>query len=180
MQESLSGFWFFLNICVQVSDINLLCCISAKKKRIICYLVCAFYSMRIYSGQQTRTFIEAVEQYAQLGLRTLCLAWRELDEDEYQDWSLVFKEASSTLVDREVRRKGLTFVLFIIYNIIIWSTVPKMAFWYIATLAHWHIWVPSNHLFLQWRIAEACQRLEHDLEVLGVTAIEDRLQVRLQ
>ncbi|XP_021894272.1 phospholipid-transporting ATPase 2 [Carica papaya] len=80
------------------------------------------------AGQQTRTFIEAVEQYAQLGLRTLCLAWRELDEDEYQDWSLVFKEASSTLVDRE------------------------------------------------WRIAEACQRLEHDLEVLGVTAIEDRLQ----
>lgn len=81
-----------------------------------------------YVGQQTRTFIEAVEQYAQLGLRTLCLACRELREDEYQEWSLLFKEASSTLVDRE------------------------------------------------WRIAEACQRLEHDFEVLGVTAIEDRLQ----
>ncbi|XVE66170.1 hypothetical protein DITRI_Ditri08aG0058800 [Diplodiscus trichospermus] len=81
-----------------------------------------------YAGQQTRTFIEAVEQYAQLGLRTLCLAWRELKEDEYQEWSMMFKEASSTLVDRE------------------------------------------------WRIAEVCQRLEHDFEVLGVTAIEDRLQ----
>ncbi|KAE8736382.1 Phospholipid-transporting ATPase 2 [Hibiscus syriacus] len=81
-----------------------------------------------YDGQQTRTFIEAVEQYAQLGLRTLCLAWRELKEDEYQEWSLMFKEASSTLVDRE------------------------------------------------WRIAEVCQRLERDFEVLGVTAIEDRLQ----
>ncbi|MBA0743841.1 hypothetical protein Gogos_006495 [Gossypium gossypioides] len=81
-----------------------------------------------YVGQQTRTFIEAVEQYAQLGLRTLCLACRELREDEYQEWSLMFKEASSTLVDRE------------------------------------------------WRIAEVCQRLEHDFEVLGVTAIEDRLQ----
>ncbi|KAK8486483.1 hypothetical protein V6N11_045144, partial [Hibiscus sabdariffa] len=81
-----------------------------------------------YAGQQTRTFIEAVEQYGQLGLRTLCLAWRELTEDEYQEWSLMFKEASSTLVDRE------------------------------------------------WRIAEVCQRLEHDFEVLGVTAIEDRLQ----
>ncbi|KAK6241712.1 hypothetical protein QUC31_014627 [Theobroma cacao] len=81
-----------------------------------------------YAGQQTRTFIEAVEQYAQLGLRTLCLAWRELKEDEYQEWSLMFKEASSTLVDRE------------------------------------------------WRIAEVCQRLEHDFEILGVTAIEDRLQ----
>lgn len=80
------------------------------------------------AGQQTRTFIEAVEQYAQLGLRTLCLAWCELEEDEYQEWSLMFKEASSTLVDRE------------------------------------------------WRLAEVCQRLEHNLEILGVTAIEDRLQ----
>ncbi|XP_048422253.1 phospholipid-transporting ATPase 2 isoform X1 [Pyrus x bretschneideri] len=80
------------------------------------------------AGQQTRTFVEAVDQYAQLGLRTLCLAWRELKEEEYQEWSWMFKEASSTLVDRE------------------------------------------------WRIAEVCQRLEHDFEVLGVTAIEDRLQ----
>lgn len=80
------------------------------------------------AGQQTRTFVEAVEQYSQLGLRTLCLACREVEEDEYQEWSLMFKEASSTLIDRE------------------------------------------------WRIAEVCQRLEHDLKVLGVTAIEDRLQ----
>ncbi|XP_030466430.1 phospholipid-transporting ATPase 2 isoform X1 [Syzygium oleosum] len=79
-------------------------------------------------GQQTRTFVEAVDQYSQLGLRTLCLAWRELMADEYHEWSLSFKEANSTLVDRE------------------------------------------------WRIAEVCQRIEHDFEVLGVTAIEDRLQ----
>ncbi|CAK9323685.1 unnamed protein product [Citrullus colocynthis] len=81
-----------------------------------------------YAGQQTRTFIEAVDQYAQLGLRTLCMAWRELEEDEYQEWALMFKEANSTLVDRE------------------------------------------------WRLAEVCQRLERNFEVLGVTAIEDRLQ----
>ncbi|CAI8589747.1 unnamed protein product [Vicia faba] len=80
------------------------------------------------AGQQTRHFIKAVEQYAHLGLRTLCLVWRELKKDEYQDWSSMFKEASSTLVDRE------------------------------------------------WRVAEVCQRIEHDLEILGVTAIEDRLQ----
>ncbi|KAL2331677.1 hypothetical protein Fmac_019258 [Flemingia macrophylla] len=80
------------------------------------------------TGQQTRHFIEAVEQYAHLGLRTLCLAWRELKRDEYREWSLMFKEASSTLVDRE------------------------------------------------WRVADVCQRVEHDLDILGVTAIEDRLQ----
>lgn len=81
-----------------------------------------------YAGQQIRTYVDAVEQYAQLGLRTLCLGWRELRDEEYKDWSLMFKEANSTLVDRE------------------------------------------------WKLAEVCQRLEHDLEILGVTAIEDRLQ----
>ncbi|XP_042504200.1 phospholipid-transporting ATPase 2-like [Macadamia integrifolia] len=80
------------------------------------------------SGQQIRAFVEAVEQYAQFGLRTLCLAWRELNEDEYEEWSLTYKEAKTTLVDRE------------------------------------------------WRLAEVCQRLEHNLEILGITAIEDRLQ----
>ncbi|CAM8958804.1 unnamed protein product [Rhodiola kirilowii] len=80
------------------------------------------------SGQQTRIFSEAVDQYAQLGLRTLCLAWRELKDDEYQEWLSMFKEANSSLVDRE------------------------------------------------WRLAEVCQKLEHNLQILGVTAIEDRLQ----
>ncbi|XP_073099261.1 phospholipid-transporting ATPase 2 isoform X3 [Elaeis guineensis] len=81
-----------------------------------------------YPGQQIRTFVDAVEQYAQLGLRTLCLGWRELKDDEYEEWSHMFKEASTALFDRE------------------------------------------------WKLAEVCQRLEHDLEILGVTAIEDRLQ----
>ena len=40
--------------------------------------------------------------------------------------------------------------------------------------------IASNDAFLvsQWRIAEVCQLLEHDLYILGVTAIEDRLQVK--
>ncbi|KAM7276403.1 hypothetical protein ACFE04_018269 [Oxalis oulophora] len=80
-------------------------------------------------GQQTRIVAEAVDQYEQLGLHTLCLAWRELKEDEYMEWSVTFKEASSTLVDKE------------------------------------------------WRTAEVCQKLENDLTILGVTAIEDRLEV---
>ncbi|XP_060198236.1 phospholipid-transporting ATPase 2 isoform X2 [Lycium barbarum] len=81
-----------------------------------------------HTGQQTRIFAEAVEQYAQLGLRTLCLACRDLEEEEYHEWSLLFKEANSSLVDRE------------------------------------------------WRVAEVCQRIEHGFEIIGVAAIEDRLQ----
>lgn len=47
-----------------------------------------------------------MDQYAQLGLRTLCLGWRELKDDEYKDWSQAFKEANSTLVNREVGHSG--------------------------------------------------------------------------
>lgn len=60
------------------------------------------------SGQQVRTFAEAVEHYAQMGLRTLCLAWRKLEDEEYQEWASMFKEANSSLVDREVNQ-GTTF-----------------------------------------------------------------------
>uniref|UniRef100_A0A0D9XRT0 Phospholipid-transporting ATPase n=1 Tax=Leersia perrieri TaxID=77586 RepID=A0A0D9XRT0_9ORYZ len=82
-----------------------------------------------YSGQRIKTFVDAVDKYAQLGLRTLCLGWRELETEEYLEWSRSFKEANSALVDRE------------------------------------------------WKVAEVCQKLEHSLEILGVSAIEDRLQV---
>ncbi|XP_062225401.1 phospholipid-transporting ATPase 2-like [Phragmites australis] len=81
-----------------------------------------------YPGQQIRSYLEAVEMYSQLGLRTLCLGWRELKEDEYKDWSKKFQEASCSLDNRECK------------------------------------------------IAEVCHSLERDLHILGVTAIEDRLQ----
>lgn len=81
-----------------------------------------------YSGQRIKTFVDAVDKYAQLGLRTLCLGWRELESEEYLEWSRSFKEANSALIDRE------------------------------------------------WKVAEVCQKLEHSLEILGVSAIEDRLQ----
>uniref|UniRef100_A0A0E0DCV2 Uncharacterized protein n=1 Tax=Oryza meridionalis TaxID=40149 RepID=A0A0E0DCV2_9ORYZ len=83
---------------------------------------------RCHQGQQIRTYLETVEMYSQLGLRTLCLGWRELEEDEYKDWSKTFQDASCSLENRE--RK----------------------------------------------IAEVCHRLEQDLQILGVSAIEDRLQ----
>lgn len=83
---------------------------------------------RAYPGQQIQRYLEAVEMYSQLGLRTLCLGWRDLEEDEYKEWSRNFQEASCSLDNRESK------------------------------------------------IAEVCQGLERDLYILGVTAIEDRLQ----
>ncbi|KAJ3675744.1 hypothetical protein LUZ60_004786 [Juncus effusus] len=81
-----------------------------------------------YRGQEIREYREAVEHYSHLGLRTLCLAYRELREDEYNEWSHKFRQASCSLIDRESK------------------------------------------------VAEASQTLEQDLQILGVTAIEDRLQ----
>lgn len=60
---------------------------------------------RSHPGQQIRTYYEAVEMYSQLGLRTLCLAWRELEEDEYNEWSKKFQEASCSLDIRELRAR---------------------------------------------------------------------------
>ncbi|RLM65834.1 phospholipid-transporting ATPase 2 isoform X2 [Panicum miliaceum] len=83
---------------------------------------------RAYPGQQIQRYLEAVEMYSQLGLRTLCLGWRDLEEDEYKEWSKNFQEASCSLDNRESK------------------------------------------------IAEVCHSLERDLYILGITAIEDRLQ----
>lgn len=78
--------------------------------------------------QQFRPVAEVAESYARMGLRTLCLAYREIESDEYQRWSSEFREASSSLTERE------------------------------------------------WKVAEVCQRLERNFELLGVTGIEDKLQ----
>ncbi|CAL5028041.1 unnamed protein product [Urochloa decumbens] len=83
---------------------------------------------RAYPEQQIQSYLEAVEMYSQLGLRTLCLGWRDLEEDEYKEWSKTFQEANCSLDNRESK------------------------------------------------VAEVCQSLEQNLHILGVTAIEDRLQ----
>lgn len=68
--------------------------------------------------------MDAVEQYAQLGLRTLCLGWRELRDEEYKEWSVLFKEANSALVDREV----IQFQAPVIFNLLLDGTDFAEAF----------------------------------------------------
>ncbi|KAI9253687.1 hypothetical protein EDC94DRAFT_636528 [Helicostylum pulchrum] len=41
-----------------------------------------------------------LEEFASEGLRTLCIAMREIPEEEYARWSQVYDKASTTLVDR--------------------------------------------------------------------------------
>ncbi|EMD32367.1 hypothetical protein CERSUDRAFT_118732 [Gelatoporia subvermispora B] len=42
-----------------------------------------------------------MEQFANNGLRTLCIAYRYLDEQEYMDWSRVYEAATSAITDRD-------------------------------------------------------------------------------
>lgn len=42
-----------------------------------------------------------MEQYGSAGLRTLCLAYRDLNQEMYESWNEKFIQAKSSLRDRE-------------------------------------------------------------------------------
>ncbi|QLQ81682.1 hypothetical protein HG537_0F04430 [Torulaspora globosa] len=44
--------------------------------------------------------VKHLEEYASDGLRTLCLAMRDVGEDEYQKWNEIYTAAATTLVNR--------------------------------------------------------------------------------
>lgn len=72
---------------------------------------------------------EHLKQYAEAGLRTLVVAYRELDEEEFQSWEQEFLNAqASVTADRDAL------------------------------------------------VDAAAQKIERDLILLGVTAVEDKLQ----
>lgn len=69
-----------------------------------------------------------LEAFANGGLRTLCVAYRFLEEDEYLKWSRAYDIAAAAIKDREEE------------------------------------------------IEKACDLIEHNLTLLGATALEDKLQ----
>ena len=63
---------------------------------------------RLKKGEQhelRQTTAEHLEMFAREGLRTLCIAHKELTEDEYQAWALEYAEASQSVVDREEKQE---------------------------------------------------------------------------
>ena len=59
---------------------------------------------RLARGEQSelrRTTAEHLEMFAREGLRTLCIAQRELSEEEYRKWNTEHEIASSAIQDRE-------------------------------------------------------------------------------
>ncbi|XP_055894681.1 probable phospholipid-transporting ATPase IA isoform X6 [Biomphalaria glabrata] len=76
----------------------------------------------------TEETLSHLEQFASVGLRTLCLAKTEISEEFYKEWSNTFYKASTAIQDREQK------------------------------------------------LEEVAELIEKDLQLLGATAIEDRLQ----
>lgn len=53
---------------------------------------------------------EHLEQFGSSGLRTLCLAYRDLSSDMYESWNEKFIQAKSSLRDREKKLDEVNFV----------------------------------------------------------------------
>ena len=86
---------------------------------------------RLKKGEQKdlrRTTAEHLEMFATEGLRTLCIAQKEIDEETYQKWNLEHDAAAAAIIDREDKLETVS------------------------------------------------DAIERDLNLLGGTAIEDRLQ----
>ncbi|KAF2425815.1 phospholipid-translocating ATPase [Tothia fuscella] len=59
---------------------------------------------RLKAGEQAelrKSTAEHLEMFAREGLRTLCIAQREIPEDEFQSWYKLHEEAASSVQDRE-------------------------------------------------------------------------------
>jgi phospholipid-transporting ATPase len=81
------------------------------------------------SNPYVETTLTHLEEYAAEGLRTLCLAMREIPENEFQEWWQIFNTAQTTVSGNRAEE-----------------------------------------------LDKAAELIEHDLTLLGATAIEDKLQ----
>ena len=69
---------------------------------------------RLKRGEQNqlrKTTAEHLEMFAREGLRTLCVAKKDLDEDEYQTWNKDHDLAAAAIVDREDKLERVSDVM---------------------------------------------------------------------
>ncbi|KAM4709211.1 phospholipid-transporting ATPase IC-like [Discoglossus pictus] len=83
---------------------------------------------RTHASCKPDILVDALDGFAEETLRTLCLAYKEVEESDYEQWKLKHHEAAISLQNREER------------------------------------------------LAEVYEEIETDLQLLGATAIEDKLQ----
>ncbi|KAF2763443.1 putative phospholipid-transporting ATPase [Pseudovirgaria hyperparasitica] len=127
----------------QEYELLAVCEFNSTRKRMSTIFRCPDGKIRVYcKGADTvilerlskdnsivETTLQHLEEYAADGLRTLCLAMREVPEDEYREWHRVFNTAQTTVSGNRAEE-----------------------------------------------LDKAAELIEHDLTLLGATAIEDKLQ----
>ncbi|KTW27924.1 uncharacterized protein T551_02891 [Pneumocystis jirovecii RU7] len=91
-----------------------ICEFNSSRKRMSVILLCPDGKIRLYCKGADTVILERLsknslysektlqhlEDYAISGLRTLCLAMREISEKEYQEWSIMYDEASTSINNR--------------------------------------------------------------------------------
>jgi phospholipid-transporting ATPase len=91
-----------------------ICEFNSTRKRMSAVLRCPDGKIRIYcKGADTVVLerlapnvpfvdstVQHLEDYATEGLRTLCLAMREISEDEYRQWAAIYDKAATTINNR--------------------------------------------------------------------------------
>jgi phospholipid-transporting ATPase len=101
--------------------------------KIVCYTKGADTVILERLAKDNNPYVETtlthLEEYAAEGLRTLCLAMREIPENEFQEWWRIFNTAQTTVSGNRAEE-----------------------------------------------LDKAAELIEHDLTLLGATAIEDKLQ----
>ena len=119
------------------------CEFNSSRKRMSAILRCPDGKIRCYCKGADTVILERLqpdsgyvdvtlkhlEEYAVEGLRTLCLAMREISEEEYAEWWKIYNKASTTVSGNRAEE-----------------------------------------------LEKAAELIEHDLTLLGATAIEDKLQ----
>lgn len=126
---------------------------------------------------------EQLEQYGEAGLRTLCLAYRDLSPDMYESWNEKFIQAKSSLRDRERKldevaeliEKDLTLIGCTAIEDKLQEGVPSC----IETLsrAGIKIWVlTGDKLETAINIAYACKLINNDMKQFVISSETDEIR----
>ncbi|XP_024989606.1 phospholipid-transporting ATPase 3 isoform X2 [Cynara cardunculus var. scolymus] len=140
---------------------------------------------RLASGSEELKKIsrEQLEQYGEAGLRTLCLAYRDLSPEIYESWNEKFIQAKSSLRDRERKldevaeliEKDLTLIGCTAIEDKLQEGVPSC----IETLsrAGIKIWVlTGDKLETAINIAYACKLINNDMKQFVISSETDEIR----
>ena len=142
------------------------------------------------SSSQRKYYEETIrhlDEFAASGLRTLCLALRTIEKDEYEDWNAKFHEASIAIENKDemvdhvakLLETNLTLLGATAIEDKLQDGVPDT----IAQLldAHIHVWVlTGDKQETAINIGHSCKLLKNDAQIiiLNTTSLDDtRMEV---